>query len=504
MIPRLTDRAAGILLHPSSLANDYPIGDLGPSARDFIDFLAAAGLRWWQMLPIGPIGTGNSPYQSFSSFGGNTLLVSPDDMAQDGWLHAGELGAFKGGPKGRVNYETAQENKRQSLWRAFERFEKEADDAVRKDLEHFVYKERSWLPDFALFAALRFHHKRRPWWTWENDVRKRKPAAIAAARKQLDRDVRYHQFVQWQFARQWQGLRAYAAERGVGLIGDLPIFVSADSSDVWSNPGIFTLRPDGSPARVAGVPPDYFAKTGQLWGNPHYRWDVLKKNGYRWWLSRLDRALRYFDALRVDHFIGFVRYYDIDAAAPTAEHGTYKAGPGADFFKVVGKKLGARRQAALIVEDLGTVTPEVKELRDRFGFPGMKVLQFAFGSDPEAKNYQPHNFCRHCVVYTGTHDNNTTLGWFKRELKEKEVQLVLRYTGNDGREIQWDMIRLALASIGNTAIVPMQDVLGLGPESRMNTPGTSEGNWEWRLTPGCLTAQLASRLRQLAETYGRI
>lgn len=502
-MPSLQDRAGGVLLHLTSLPGPYAIGDMGPAAYSLADFLAFSGQRWWQMLPITPIGAGNSPYHSFSSFAGNTLLLSPDLLAKEGWLEPGDLPSLRRTSGGKVDYESARDVKRRCLWRAFERFEASSKPAARRALELFCLREAAWLEDYALFSALRFYHRGKEWSQWETDLRARNPKILAAARRDFARDRRYHQFVQWQFVRQWEALRRYAAERGIGLIGDIPIFVSPNSADVWSHQELFNLRPDGALPVVAGVPPDCFSKTGQRWGNPHYRWEAHKRQGYRWWIGRLRQTFRYFQAARIDHFIGFVRYYEVPADAPTAERGRYRPGPGADFFKAVFRRMGP---VPLVAEDLGTVTPEVKALRDRFHLPGMKVLQFAFGKGPEAQEYRPHRYPRRAVVYTGTHDNDTTAGWFARGRgdAEKERAFARRYLPSDGREIHWDMIRAAWMSVADTAIAPMQDLLGLGSEARMNRPGVPEGNWEWRLRPDALTADLARRLREMTETYGRI
>jgi len=503
-LSHLTKRASGILLHPTSLSNAFAVGDVGPAAYEFIDFLEEAGQHWWQTLPISPIGLGNSPYKSVSTFAGNPLLISPHFLVRDGWLKRSSLKRRTSGS--RVNYRLAQVEKARYLRDAFEGYLSRAGVRDRRALQEFVDSQRYWLPDFALFVSLHNRFNGRNWWTWEDDLRKRRPAAMARAQRELKSEIRFQEFVQWQFARQWAELKTYAHHRGVGLIGDLPIFVSEDSADVWAHPDLFMLNPDGSPASVAGVPPDYFSKTGQLWGNPHYRWDVMKKDGYAWWVNRFKTVLGYFDAIRIDHFIGFVRYYAISGHAKNAIHGTYKAGPGARFFQTVLKKLSPDQRHGLIVEDLGKVIPAVKTLRDRFSFPGMKVLQFAFGSDPEALNYQPHNYPRNCVVYTGTHDNNTTLGWFKEEARARpgEAEFALQYLRSDGRELHWDMIAAAEASVGRTVIIPMQDILGLGPAGRMNYPGSARGNWEWRMARGAITQALVSRLRHLCETYQRV
>lgn len=498
-LPTLDERASGILLHPTSLPGPSPIGDLGPEAFAFVDFLARAGQRWWQMLPVGPIGPGNSPYQSSSAFAGSPLLVSLEPFVQKGWLERREI-SFSRNAGDKVDFAAAQQFKEPLLRLAFEAFEREKSSLDHKHFAAFCRKEREWLHDFALFSALVEAQPDLEWTSWEPELRSHKPAAIRKAIQSHKESIRYHCFVQWQFAEQWKALKVYGAKRGVGFIGDLPIFVAHQSADVWANQKLFQLHKNGLSKVVAGVPPDYFSKTGQRWGNPHYRWDILRRDRYRWWIQRLRMMLRYFDAVRIDHFIGFVRYYEIPGEAPTAEKGRYRPGPGAHFFKELKRVLGTE---ALIAEDLGTVTPEVKKLRDAFNLPGMKVLQFAFGNDPEALNYEPHNFPRRSVVYPGTHDNDTTVGWF-RSLGEKERRSTLTYLESVGREIHWDMIHAAEASVSNTAIIPMQDVLGLGTEARMNRPGVAENNWTWRLRAGAITPEMERHLRQLAVTYERI
>ncbi|MFA5975210.1 MAG: 4-alpha-glucanotransferase [Elusimicrobiota bacterium] len=503
-VPSLQERVSGLLFHPTSLPGPYAIGDVGPAAYAFADFLAASGQRWWQVLPIGPLGKGNSPYLSFSAFAGNYLLISPELLARDGWLDSSDLASLHGPSHEKVDYEAARDIKQRCLWRAFDRFAIASSAASRRGFESFCRQEAFWLEDYALFSALRYHHPGKEWVEWETELRERHPKALAAARRDWARDIQFHRFVQWQFARQWKALRRYASQRGVGLIGDVPIFVSLDSADVWVHQNLFKLRPNGKPEVVAGVPPDYFSATGQLWGNPHYRWEAHQRQGYRWWLERLGQTFRFFEAVRIDHFIGFVRYYEVPGNALTAENGSYRPGPGAAFFKAIFRRMGP---VQLIAEDLGKITPEVKTLRDQFHLPGMKVLQFAFGSDPEACEYLPHHYPPNAAVYTGTHDNDTTAGWFhhlEASGHEKERAFALQYLHSDGREIHWDMIRAAFQSVANTAIVPLQDVLGLGSDARMNRPGIAKGNWEWRLRPAALTPPLARRLRALARTCGRI
>jgi len=449
----LTERTSGVLLHPTSLPTPYPLGS--SAAHDFIDFLAASGQRWWQMLPIGPPGDGRSPYQTLSSFAGNPLLLSPHQRPQD----KKSLTAF----------------------------------------DAFVQEESPWLDDYTLFSAIREKAGTADWTRWTPELRTRQPAALARVKKDLSDRISFHAFVQWQFALQWQELKSYCSRKGIGLIGDVPIFVAPHSADVWAHPDIFKLDDAGKPVVVAGVPPDYFSKTGQLWGNPVYRWDVLRRQGYGWWIERLRMGLRRFDVLRLDHFIGFVRAYEVPAGARTALNGQYRPGPGAAFFDAVRKSLGS---VPFIAEDLGAVTPEVIVLRDQLGVPGMRVLQFEFEEGREAAAARPDRYAPNSVVYTGTHDNDTTAGWFRKlpVQRRKRVAEALKLSDQD---IHWAMIRLALTSRARTAIIPMQDLLGLGTQARMNLPGTAKGNWRWRLSPGYLTPTLAQRLRQLTKISKR-
>ncbi len=515
--PTLNDRASGLLLHPTSLPNEYPIGDLGPAARNFADFLAQSGQRWWQMLPVGPAGPGNSPYQASSAFAGNPNLISPEMLRIEGFVTRSDATCRRSKNKNRVDYVAAGEFKQRLLRTAYERYRGRRTRKQSREFEEFTHDQNAWLEDFALFSV--FSEKYGMAWNrWPNELRSRLPRALAKAQHELHDGLEYYRFVQWQFARQWRALKAFCGERGIGLIGDIPIFVSLDSADVWAHPELFKLRPDGKPQVVAGVPPDFFAKTGQRWGNPHYRWEAHARQNYRWWIDRLRQSLEYVDVVRLDHYIGFVRFYEIPGDALTAEKGRYRKGPGAEFFSAVTRalksaKLEGGTPPLFIAEDLGTVTPEVKALRDRFQLPGMKVLQFAFGKDPEARNYQPHRYAQNAVVYTGTHDNDTTVGWFNdkgspsttrsRGDIQEEKQFTLRYLHSNASAIHWDMIRAALSSVANTSIFPIQDVLGLGSEARMNQPGTPEGNWSWRMREGMLSKKLAKTLRRLTEVYER-
>jgi 4-alpha-glucanotransferase len=490
-------RASGILLHPTSLPARFGIGDLGPAAYRFVDFLAEAGQALWQVLPLGPPGYGNSPYQSLSSLAGNPLLVSPEGLAEGGWLDRADLEAARL-PPGTVDFGAVIPLKERLLRRAAESFFARAGADARAELETFARAAAGWLGPFAQFAALKERNGGRAWTEW-TDRAEPDPA-----------ETRVHVFAQFAFSRQWSALRRYAAGLGISLIGDIPIFVAHDSSDVWSSPDLFDLDAAGRPRAVAGVPPDYFSATGQLWGNPLYRWDVMAARGYDWWIDRLRGTFARVDRVRLDHFRGFEKYWEIPAGSPTAVHGRWVPGPGLDLFRALERALGP---LPVIAEDLGYITPEVHALREQLGFPGMRVLQFAFGSPSADDPFKPHTYVRNAVVYTGTHDNDTTLGWFRNldpgaatltaAESAAERERALRYLGTEGREIQWDFIRAALASVADTAIVPLQDVLGLGSEGRMNLPARAEGNWTWRFGEEDLRPALAGRLRELAEMYGR-
>ena len=503
-------RASGVLLHPTSLPGQFGIGDLGSVAYQFADSLISTGQRLWQLLPLGPAGYGNSPYQCLSVFAGNPLLISPERLIADKSLDPADLENAPSFPEDRIDYGAVIEFKMLLLRKSFERFERKATQHKRKEFEVFCQQNASWLETYSLFMALKEAHGLTAWSTWEEDIRRRQPESLKRWNRKLDHEIRHHKYQQYQFFKQWRELRKYCNEHQIRFIGDMPIFVALDSAEVWSHPRMFYLDDGGKPTVVAGVPPDYFSKTGQLWGNPLYRWDVLAKDDYAWWVERF-RAIRDFvDIIRVDHFRGFEKYWEISATDTTALNGRWVPGPGAALFEAVQKALG---RLPIIAEDLGVITPEVDALREQFGFPGMRVLQFAFGSDPKADDYRPHNYPRNCVVYTGTHDNDTTIGWFRgedvkdstqsKEERQRERQVALNYLGTDGREINWDFIRLALMSAADTAIIPMQDILGLDSEARMNLPGKAEGNWCWRFTPDMLTEEIKTRLRKLTALSGR-
>jgi len=491
-------RASGILLHPTSLPGPYGIGDLGPSAYRFVDFLAAAGQRYWQMLPLGPTGYGDSPYQAYSAFAGNPLLISPERLIEEGLLPASgrqEVPAF---PEKEVDFDGVSTYKWKLLEQAFRLHVQNASAAACQAVEQFAEANRSWLDNYALFMALKDAHGGAPWTDWPADIAGRQPEAVARWAKQLAGNVQAHRYAQFLFFQQWSALKQFATERGVDIIGDVPIYVAHNSADCWAHRDLFTLGHDGQPTLFAGVPPDYFSATGQLWGNPLYRWGVLARTGYAWWVDRLRAALVLADVVRLDHFRGFAGYWAIPAGAPTAETGRWLRGPGATFFRAMEKALGT---LPMIAEDLGLITPDVEALRDRFDLPGMRVLQFAFGGGAD-NPHLPHNYTRHCVVYTGTHDNDTSAGWLAG-VPATERQRALEYMGSDGTDPVWDLIRLAHASVADTAIIPLQDILGLGGAARMNRPGEPQGNWRWRCTAGDLDERITDRLAILTARYGR-
>ncbi len=498
-------RASGILLHPTSLPGSRGIGEIGREARAFIDFLAATGQRWWQVLPLGPTGYGNSPYQSHSSFAGNRLLIDPDDLIEQGWLKPEECPNDPRTMTELVDFDAVAPIKDHWLELAFERFDAEASNPARDD---FLSANLVWIEDYALYSAIKDAEQGRPWHLWPTDLARRDPKALATSRDTLARRVRYHEFVQLVFQAQWRRLREHCDENGIKLIGDLPIFVAHDSADVWANPDLYQLDDRGLPTVVAGVPPDYFSETGQLWGNPLYRWDVHAATDYTWWTNRLRFLLTRVDLVRIDHFRGFEAYWEIPAGAPTAAPGRWVEGPGAPFFESLRRKLGS---LPLIAEDLGLITPAVEALRDQFELPGMRVLQFGFGPDFGSEKHLPHRYPPHCVAYTGTHDNDTTVGWLtshdvattqsSSEI-EAERAFARRYLGTGG-SAHWEMIRLAFASVADTAIVPMQDVLGKDGRARMNLPGRAGGNWGWRMRAGELGQGDYDRLAELTAVFSR-
>jgi 4-alpha-glucanotransferase len=462
-----------------------------------VDALVRARQTWWQILPLGPTGYGDSPYQCFSAFAGNPYLVSPEFLVRDGLLQQADLAGVSF-PAERVDYGAVIQFKIRILARAWENFQAKAAHPLRAPFEEFCVRQAAWLDDFALFMALKDANGGASWLQWPLDLIVRKPNALTQARQQLARAMGLHKFRQFLFARQWQAVKQYANQHGIKLIGDIPIFVSSDSADVWANPGLFLLDERRRPTVVAGVPPDYFSATGQLWGNPLYNWEALRKTGYAWWVARLRTTLEQVDLVRLDHFRGFESYWEIPAGRPTAEVGRWVKGPGFEFFATLRAKLGG---LPLIAEDLGLITPEVEVLRDQCQLPGMRILQFAFGGGPDHR-FLPHNYERNTVVYTGTHDNDTTRSWYATS-PEHERHSVRRYLGRDGSDIAWDFIRLAWASVADYALAPLQDVLNLGTEARMNHPGHPAGNWSWRFTPALLADAVLDRLGDLTEIYGR-
>ncbi|MFL5341614.1 MAG: 4-alpha-glucanotransferase [Gemmataceae bacterium] len=495
--PKLrASRAAGVLLHPTSLPGPFGIGDLGPAAYAWVDALARARQMWWQILPLGPTGPGDSPYQCYSAFAGNPNLVSPELLIRDGLLRPDDLHSPKF-PPGPVDYGAAIPYKAALLDRAWENFRGGAAPALKAVFEDFNQRNADWLYDYAFFMALKDDQGGATWQDWPAPLRSRQPEALAMARARLGDLIGRRQFRQFLFFRQWDALHHHATSRGVKIMGDAPIFVSGDSADVWANPHLFLLDLDRKQRVDAGVPPDYFSPTGQLWGNPIYDWAEAKKSGYAWWIARLRSTLAQVEVVRLDHFRGFAAAWHIPHGAKTAIGGQWVPGPGADLFHKLRQHLGG---LPLIAEDLGLITPDVEALRDEFRLPGMCVLQFAF-SDPHNR-YLPHNYTVNSVAYTGTHDNDTTRGWFAR-LGESERDFVRRYLGRDGSDIAWDFIRLAWSSTADLAIAPLQDVLNLGGEARMNTPGQREGNWRWRLPDGVLTDGVWARLAELTELYSR-
>ncbi|AFZ58097.1 4-alpha-glucanotransferase [Anabaena cylindrica FACHB-243] len=493
-------RSSGILLHPSSFPSRFGIGDLGLEAYRFIDFLKNSYQQYWQVLPLGPTGYGNSPYMCYSAMAGNYFLISLEKLVDEGFLAEADFANLPEFPTDKVDFEQAIPIKVNLLKKACENFKTQATAIQRKAFHHFCNTKGYWLDNYALFMALKDARNGASWHTWEPQLARREPAALSQIERELTDEIFYYKFVEYEFFRQWSELKNYANQNGIDIIGDIPIYVAHDSADVWANPDNFALDEEtGEAALMAGVPPDYFSATGQLWGNPVYNWEELQKQDFKWWVQRFEAMLDYVDIIRIDHFRGFEAYWAVPQGEETAVNGEWIEAPGVAFFEVIKQKLG---KLPILAEDLGIITPEVEALRDQFEFPGMKVLHFAFGSDP-GNPFLPFNYPRNAVVYTGTHDNDTTVGWFN-SANDYEKQNLLLYLGSispDG--INWDLIRLALSSIANQAIIPLQDVLGLGTQARMNYPSTAEGNWGWRYQAGVLSGELCDRLQNLTKLYGR-
>ena len=501
-------RSCGILLHPTSLPSRYGIGDLGEAAYQFVDFLAAAKQSLWQLLPLGPTGYGDSPYQCFSAFAGNPMLISPDKMAAAGYLPATAVTHVPNFPTHRVDYGPVIDYKNKLFDQAFVHFQGNSTAEQKAAFDQFCQDNAAWLGDFALFMALKMQYMPQEggvWNTWPEDIARREPAAMAQWIDEKATEIDRHKFLQFVFFEQWLALKTYAHEHGIQIVGDAPIFVAYDSADVWANPDLFYLNDDGLPTVIAGVPPDYFSETGQRWGNPLYRWSVMAEDDYAWWQARLQAVLAQVDVVRLDHFRGFEAYWEIPAAEETAVVGEWIKGPGQDFFHVMQEKVGRHLPSGnlpIIAEDLGVITPEVEKLRDTFDFPGMKILQFAFGGEKNS-NFLPHNFVHNSVVYTGTHDNETTIGWYQNA-SPSEQDHVRRYLASDGHDIAWELIRLAFSSVANMAVIPLQDHMKRDNSARMNFPGKASGYWQWRFTPGALTDEIRYRLAELTELYGRL
>ncbi|NJC88913.1 MAG: 4-alpha-glucanotransferase [Desulfuromonas sp.] len=490
-------RSSGVLLHPTALPGAHGIGALGAEARGFIDFLAAAGQSIWQTLPLGPTGLGDSPYNALSAFAGNPLLIDLPTLAAWGDLDPPELSEERS-TVGRVDFPAVRRFKEERLGRAAANFFARADAGRRQAFAAYCREQAFWLDDYALFVAIRGHFDGQSWQEWPASLRRRDPAALEEWRLRLGTAIAAEQYRQYAFATQWDSLKSYANQRDVRFFGDLPIFVALDSADVWANQRLFRLDPEGRPMEVAGVPPDYFSVTGQRWGNPLYRWDAHEAEGFAWWLRRFRAELQRADLVRIDHFRGFQACWVIPATEPTAVNGRWEVSPGRALFHAL--RSGAA-DLPIIAEDLGVITPQVEALRREFGFPGMKILQFAFDSGAD-NPYLPHNYEADCAVYTGTHDNATTLGWWE-QLNPEQRAPVEDYLGHSPADIPWDLVRLAMASVARLCILPCQDLLGLGDTARFNRPGQAGGNWSWRLTPGQLPPELAERLHILTATYGR-
>ena len=493
-------RYSGILLHPTSLPSPYGIGDMGQGAYDFVDFLEKAGQTLWQVLPLGPTGYGDSPYSSYSVFAGQTLLISPEKLVEQELITEDDLKDLPEFDAKQVKYGDVLTWKTEIFTKAFAAFKECEDKELLEEYEVFLKQHSFWLDDYAFYMAVRAENENKGWLDWDKSLQKPTAKVRAEWEEKLADEIAYQKFTQFEFYKQWGELKAYANEKGVQIVGDMPIFVSVDSSDVWANKGLFCLDSKGYPTEVAGVPPDYFSATGQLWGNPLYKWTEHKKQGFEWWISRIKTQFTMVDYLRIDHFRGFEAYWAVPAGEETAINGKWKKGPGVELFNAIKEAMGDDMK--IFAEDLGIITPEVEALRDECGFPGMKVLQFGFEAWPTDPFY-PHNFkTTNCICYTGTHDNNTTFGWYE-DAKEEARDRVRRYLNCDGGNVSWDFIRLAMSSIAKYAIFPMQDVLRLGSEARMNVPGVLGANWAWRFEEKDLQEWHATELKKMTQLFNR-
>ncbi len=499
----MKSRKNGILLHVTSLPSEFGIGDLGSGAYTFADFLADSGQTLWQVLPFNPTSPecGNSPYCSFSAFAGNPLLVAPDLLVKDGYISSNDLSLAPSFDPAKADYEKAATFKSRIMGIAYEKFRKMPDAGPR--YENFVNENARWLEDYALFTSLKDHFAGAPWNEWPLEIRNRSQPALNEWTKRLADGINREKFNQFLFFSQWSALKSYCNQKKIQVIGDIPIYVSYDSSDVWANSEFFKLDSDKKPLFVAGVPPDYFSSTGQLWGNPVYSWDRLKETSYEWWIRRMEHNLKYFDMVRLDHFRGFVAYWEVPATEKTAINGKWVQAPAGEFFQML---LNHFPSIPIIAEDLGVITPEVREIMSKYEFPGMKILLFAFGGSPSTNPYVPHNHVENCIIYTGTHDNNTVKGWFEHDATEEEKENLNAYFGSefDEKTVAGQLVRTAMMSVASTAIVPIQDFLELGAEARMNTPSVAFGNWEWRVAAAQLTPDLSKKISTLTKVYGRI
>jgi 4-alpha-glucanotransferase len=493
-------RSSGILLHPTSFPSRFGIGDLGLEAYRFIDFLRESDQQYWQVLPLGPTGFGNSPYMCYSAMAGNPFLISPEKLCDENLLSREDFDNLPEFHLDKVNFEQVIPIKTNLLKKACQNFKAKATEIQQKEFAGFCDSKAYWLNDYALFMALKDDNNGASWYQWDKALAKRQPEAIKKAEEKLKELIFYYKFTQFQFFQQWSELKNYANMVGIDIIGDIPIYVAHDSADVWSNPEIFALDPKtGEVALMAGVPPDYFSETGQLWGNPVYNWEELEKQGFKWWIQRFEALLDYVDIIRIDHFRGFEGFWAVPQGEETAMNGEWVKASGDAFLTTLRDKLG---KLPILAEDLGIITPEVEALRDKFEFPGMKVLHFAFGSDP-GNSFLPFNVPRNSVIYTGTHDNDTTVGWFNtaNDWEKRNLSLYLGSYSPDG--IHWDLIRLALSSVANQAIIPFPDVLGLNTDARMNYPSTAQGNWEWRYRKEAIYQEMVTKLQILTNLFGR-
>jgi 4-alpha-glucanotransferase len=503
-LPTLKDRRSGLLLHISSLPGRYYCGDLGKAVYKFADFLRTGGQSWWQMLPVNPIDLGNSPYSTTSSFAGEPLYIDLEDLFRDGLLKKSEIANSQPSTSGRVYYQKARRFREPRLRTAFKRFISDAKNLDAPQFNQFLTDQKYWLEDFALFCVFAKKFKTRNWQKWPADIRKRKPAALKEAQSAFKEDLNFIKFLQFKFFSQWSQLRSYLKTLGIGLIGDIPLFVGYQSSDVWARQKYFRLKSDGSLKFVAGVPPDYYCPEGQLWGNPLYKWPALRKDGFNWWIERIRHITTLFDVVRLDHFIGFYRYWEIKADSNTAQNGRFRKTPGRELFQAIKGVLG---DLPFIAEDLGTVIPEVYALRDEFGLPGMRIMQFGFGNEESAKYHLPFSYTPNSVVYTGTHDNNTVGGWYDEAKKKKKTynfNLFIDYIGADRKNVHWEMIRETMKSVANLSIFPVQDILGLDRKARTNVPAKATGNWQWRMEQKSLTKKLAMQLSTETQTFNRL